>query len=263
MTSSTQNQALNSLLFLFRHILHKELGNLEGVARAKLPFRLPVVLDDREIPALFSPLTGRYLLMAKIMYGCGLRLSECLSLRVKDIDFGNEFVMVRCGKGGGDRTTVMPVSLRTALSKQVEFVKRTHEADLAAGHGETSLPNSLERKYPNALKELAWQWLFPMGTYSRDPANGKFKRYHVLDTAVQRAMKGAVATADINKPASCHSLRHSFATRLLEAGCDLRRIQELLGHRDIKTTMIYTHVAKKSFAGLSSPLDMLGDDDKK
>lgn len=256
-SASTQNQALNALLFLYKRVLEREIGLIQGVVRAKRPVRLPVVLTREEVSSVLQRLSGRDWLMACLMYGTGLRVMECLRLRVKDIDFGFRQIMVRDGKGQKDRTVPLPDTVVEALGLQIAEVKRVHAADLADGVGEVSLPFALERKYPNAARQIGWWYLFPASHTSRDPISGKTKRHHLDDSVIQRAIKQAIAAAGIAKPASCHSLRHSFATHLLAAGSDIRTIQELLGHNDVSTTMIYTHVLGKGGHGAISPLDSL------
>jgi len=256
-SASTQNQAFNALLFLYRHILHKEVGDLTSVARAKRKMNLPTVLSRDEVKKLLSFLNGPYLLMAQLMYGCGLRLMECLRLRIKDVDFENDLLMVRSGKGEKDRALMMPEKIKEGLSKHVASVKEVHDQDLNMGYGEVSLPDALEKKYPNAPKEWGWQWVFPAENLSVDPRSGKVMRWHIHPSAIQRAVKEAVIKAHLPKKASCHTLRHSFATHLLEAGHNIRTIQELLGHKHVNTTMIYTHVIRKKPSEIRSPLDGL------
>jgi integron integrase len=273
-SASTQNQALNALLFLYKRVLERDIGMIEGVVRAKRPARLPVVMTRAEVSLVLQRLSGRDWLIACLMYGTGLRVMECLRLRVKDIDFGFRQIVVRDGKGGKDRTVPLPDTVVTALKLQIEAVRRVHAGDLADGYVEVSLPYALERKYPNAAREIAWaaparpcargirasmhsMVSFSASHRSRDPVSGKTKRHHLDDSVIQRAVKHAVVSAGIAKPASCHSFRHSFATHLLAAGQDIRTIQELLGHNDVSTTMIYTHVLGKGGQGVSSPLDTL------
>ena len=256
-SASTQNQAFNALLFLCRHILHVEMDDLTSVARAKRKLSLPAVLSRDEVKKLLSFLAGPYLLMAQLMYGCGLRLTECLRLRIKDIDFGKDLLMVRSGKGEKDRALMIPEKIREELAKHVASVKEIHEQDLKIGYGEVFLPDALEKKYPAAAREWAWQWVFPAQKLSIDPRTGKVMRWHIHPAAIQRAVKEAVTKAGLPKMASCHTLRHSFATHLLEAGHNIRTIQELLGHKHVNTTMIYTHVIRKKQSEVRSPLDGL------
>lgn len=254
-SASTQNQALNAILFLYKQVLERDIGLIQGVVRAKRPERLPVVMTPAEVQAVIARLSGREWLMACLMYGGGLRVMECLRLRVKDIDFGLNQIVVRDGKGGKDRTTTLPAAVMPALRQQFEEVKRVREQDIADGYGEVSLPHALDRKYPNAARELAWWYVFPASQRSRDPYSKRIKRHHLDDSVIQRAVKQAVRAAGLTKPATCHTFRHSFATHLLAAGHDIRTIQELLGHQDVRTTMIYTHVLGKGARGVSSPLD--------
>lgn len=254
--ASTQNQCLSALLFLYREVLKREVGWLEKVERAKRPARLPVVLTRQEAKRLFSHLNGDHRLMAGLLYGSGLRLMECVRLRIKDVDFGYLRITVREGKGGKDRITMLPVNLAAALERHFRKVKAQHEEDLARGFGEVFLPGALAKKYPNAAREWAWQYAFPSSRFSVDPRSGKKRRHHVDESVLQNAVKRAVRAAGISKPATCHTLRHSFATHLLENGYDIRTVQELLGHRDVATTMVYTHVLNKPGLGVKSPLDL-------
>ena len=253
--ASTQNQAFSALLFLYRDVLHQELTGLADTPRAKRPIRLPVVLSRAEVRAVLARLHGSPWLSASLMYGSGLRLSECLGLRVKDIDLARRALVVRDGKGRKDRETVLPAALRGPLLAHLSRVRALHEADLAAGNGSVELPDALERKHPRAPWELPWQWLFPATRMYVDRPTGMLRRHHLHETVVQRAFHAAVGAAGVRKPATCHTLRHSFATHLLEAGRDLRTIQQLLGHTDVNTTMIYTHVADVGPRGATSPLD--------
>jgi integron integrase len=253
--ASTQNQALSALLFLYKEVLKQEIGWLDGVERAKRPVRLPVVLTRDEVRKIFAHLHGTHRLMAGLLYGSGLRLMECVRLRVKDVDFGYAHVVVRDGKGGKDRITMLPINLARPLERHLEKTKAQHEEDLEAGLGSVYLPTALERKYPNAPKEWAWQYTFPSTRISTDPRSQERRRHHVEESSLQLAMKKAVRASGISKPATCHSLRHSFATHLLENGYDIRTVQELLGHKDVSTTMIYTHVLNKPGIGVKSPLD--------
>ena len=253
--ASTQNQALSALLFLYREVLEIELPWMDGIRRAKRPERLPTVLARAEVSALLGELSGVCWLQASMLYGTGLRLMECLRLRVKDIDFARHEILVRHGKGGKDRRTMLPASLEAPLRAQLSEAKRLHERDLALGLGAVWLPDALARKYPNAPREWAWQYVFPASQRSIDPRSGIERRQHLDESVLQRAVKNAVRRAGLGKPATCHTLRHSFATHLLEAGYDIRTIQELLGHSDVSTTMIYTHVLNKGGRGVLSPLD--------
>jgi integron integrase len=252
---STQNQALNAILFLYRKVLDKDIDWPEDAVRAKKPARLPVVLTVEEVRDLLSQLNGTYWLMASLLYGSGLRLMECLRLRVKDLELERREITVRHGKGGKDRVTLLPGKLIDALKAQLGRAHVLHQTDLADGFGAVYLPNALEKKYPNASREWAWQYVFPAGKRSVDPRSAIERRHHVGETALQHGVKNAVRRAGISKPASCHSLRHSFATHLLESGYDIRTVQELLGHQDVRTTMIYTHVLNRGGRGVLSPLD--------
>ena len=256
-SASTQNQAFNALLFLYRHILHTEMDDLTSVVRAKRKMNLPTVLSRDEVKKLLSFLNGPYLFMAQLMYGCGLRLMECLRLRIKDVDLENDLLMVRSGKGEKDRALMIPEKIKEELSKHVASVKEVHDQDVKMGYGEVSLPDALEKKYPGAPKEWGWQWMFPAEKLSVDPRTGKVMRWHIHPSAIQRAVKEAVMKAGVPKMASCHTLRHGFATHLLEAGHNIRTIQELLGHKHVNTTMIYTHVTRKKPSEIRSPLDGL------
>lgn len=255
--ASTQNQALSAILFLYKEILEKDLGWLEDVERAKRPARLPVVLTSTEVRTVLAHLEGRYRLMANLLYGAGLRLMECVRLRVKDLDFEYRQIMVRDGKGQKDRVTMLPESMIEPLKVHLTDVKILHERDLQEGFGEVYLPFALARKYPNAGREWGWQYVFPSQKRSIDPRSSLERRHHLDEQTLQRAFKNAVRMAGINKTASCHSLRHSFATHLLMSGYDIRTVQELLGHKDVSTTMIYTHVLNKGGKGVNSPLDQL------
>lgn len=256
-SASTQNQALSAVLFLYRHVLDRPLGDLGEVVRARRPSHLPVVLTRDEVRAVLTQLDGATHLMATLMYGGGLRLSECLRLRVQDIDFGRHELVVRDGKGGKDRVTTLPEKAIPALRQQLERARVVHEADIADGWGFVVLPTALERKYPNAAREWRWQWVFPQERRWRNPQTGEQGRHHVHATVLQRAVKEAVSRAGVVKRAGCHTFRHSFATHLLDDGYDIRTIQELLGHKDLRTTMIYTHVLNRGGRGVRSPLDGL------
>jgi integron integrase len=254
-SASTQNQALAALLFLYKQVLHIDLPRLENIARAKKPFRLPAVFTRDEVKAVLARLTATKWLMASLLYGSGLRLNECLRLRVKDVDFAHRQITVRDGKGGRDRVTVLPDALVQALQGHLVRVRSIHTQDLEEGYGAVHLPNALARKYPNAARAWAWQFVFPAPKCSRDPISGLTLRHHVGAWVLQSAVKEAVQKAGIQKAASCHTFRHSFATHLLESGSDIRTVQELLGHKDVSTTMIYTHVLNRGGKGVRSPLD--------
>ncbi len=255
-TASTQNQALSALLFLYREVLKVDLPWLSDVIRAKKPARLPTVLTQQETRALLKYLDDPLMdLIVRLLYGTGMRLMECLRLRVKDVEFTRNEIVVRDGKGGKDRVTMLPASLSDRLRAHLAVVKAQHDADLALGKGEVWLPDALAAKYPNAPKEWAWQYVFPAVGFSTDPRSGAVRRHHVDEKRVQRAVKLAASRAEIFKTVSPHTLRHSFATHLLEGGYDIRTVQELLGHSDVSTTMIYTHVLNKGGRGVVSPLD--------
>ena len=252
---STQNQALSALLFLYREVLQQDLPWMDEIRRAKRPERLPVVLSREEVPALLAEMNGVTWLMASLLYGSGLRLMECMRLRVQDVDFLRHEITVRQGKGGKDRRTMLPSTLIEPLQGQLAGAKRIHARDLAAGFGEVWLPDALARKYRNAAREWVWQYVFPATARSTDPRTGITRRHHLDESVLQRAVKNAARRAGIGKPATCHTLRHSFATHLLEEGYDIRTIQELLGHKDVATTQIYTHVLNRGGRGVLSPLD--------
>lgn len=254
-SASTQNQAKSALLFLYKEVLGIDLTWLENVTQAKAPKRLPVVLTQSEAQQVLMQLEGTLGLMAGLLYGSGLRLMECVRLRVKDVEFSRHEIVVREGKGNKDRVTMLPTSLAEPLRLHLDKVKALHARDLDDGHGEVYLPNALARKYPKAGREWSWQYVFPSRVLSTDPRSGVVRRHHADEKALQRAMKKAVAEAGIVKPATPHSLRHSFATHLLTSGYDIRTVQELLGHKDVATTMIYTHVLNKGGRGVVSPLD--------
>ena len=255
---STQNQALAALLFLYREVLQQELAWMDEVQRAKRPARLPVVLSRVEVQAVLAQLDGAKWLMASLLYGSGLRLMECLRLRIQDIDLGSCEILVRFGKGGKDRRTMLPQGVLPALRAQREEALRVFQRDLSAGVAGVWLPDALARKYTHAAIEPGWQYLFPSRSRSRDPRSGRWQRHHVDEGVLQRAVKLAVKASGINKPASCHTLRHSFATHLLEDGYDIRTVQELLGHADVGTTQIYTHVLNRGASAVRSPLDAGG-----
>jgi integron integrase len=254
-SSSTQNQAFNALVFLFREVLRIAIDNLSQTVRAKRGQKLPVVLSVEEVQEIFKQTEGTNLLILQLLYGSGLRLMELARLRVKDIDFGQNLIFVRGSKGNKDRTTILPQTVKGILEKHLGETKKLHDKDLAGGYGEVYLPDALERKYPNAAKEWGWFWLFPSKSLSIDPISNIIRRHHVHPALLQKAFKIAVGKAGITKQASVHTLRHSFATHLLETGYDIRTIQELLGHQNLQTTMIYTHVATKNVLGVKSPLD--------
>jgi integron integrase len=253
--ASTQNQALNALVFMYRYVLYQDLEGDINPIRAKAPERLPVVLTRGEVRAVMGQLTGMHLLMAQILYGGGLRLLECLRLRVKDLDFAQRQIVVRDGKGMKDRLTMLPTGLFEPLRAHLADVKAVHLQDLALGLGNVYLPFALERKHPGASRDWIWQYVFPAKKIAPDPRTGKLRRHHFDETVLQRAVKAAAQKAGIEKRVGCHTLRHSFATHLLENGYDIRTVQELLGHKDVKTTMIYTHVLNRGPKGVRSPLD--------
>ncbi len=255
--ASTQNQAKSALLFLYREVLEWELPWLDGVQRAAAPKRLPVVLSREETQAILGRLAGVHWLIGNLLYGAGLRIMECLRLRVKDVDFSRRQILVRDGKGFKDRVTVLPSVVLDPLAAHVAKVRDLHGKDLARGGGDVQLPYALDRKYPGAAREWGWQFVFPSGGLSRDPLSGAVRRHHLQDQAFQRAMRQAVLDAGVAKPATPHTLRHSFATHLLESGYDIRTVQELLGHSDVSTTMIYTHVLNRGGRGVVSPADAL------
>lgn len=251
-SASTQNQALAALLFLYREVLQTELPWLDGITRAKRPVRLPVVLTREEVHAVLALVSGTEGLVLRLLYGTGMRLLEGLRLRVKDIDFSRREIVVREGKGNKDRVTMLPTSLINCMQKQVETTLALHRTDLAQGLGAVHLPEALARKYPGAAREPGWQYVFPAERRAIDPLSGVERRHHLIE---QRAMKAAVRSAGMHKPATPHTLRHSFATHLIEAGYDIRTVQELLGHKDVSTTQIYTHVLNRGGRGVTSPLD--------
>ncbi len=255
--SSTQNQALNAIVFLYKRVLNIELGDFGHMERAKKPEKLPTVMSRTEVNKVLSSMIGINQLMAKLLYGCGLRLMECVRLRVKDIDFEQNHIIVRDGKGMKDRSTMLPGQLKPLLMEHMEGVKITHKQDLQNRLGEAYLPLALERKYLKAAKEWGWQYVFPSEKISKDPRSGKMRRHHVSESALQRAVQKAARKAELTKHVSPHTFRHSFATHLLEGGYDVRTVQELLGHKDVSTTMIYTHVINKGGMGVQSPLDTL------
>lgn len=255
--AATQRQALNAIVFLYKKVLDIPVDeNLEPV-RAKRQPRPPVVMSQREVSIVLEHMRGLQLLMAKLLYGSGLRLMECIRLRVRDLDFERRRITVRAAKGGKDRTTLFPESLYPLIQIQVASVEKLHQQDLADGYGEVYLPHALARKYPNAAKSFGWQYVFPSKKRSTDPRSGKTKRHHVLESGLQKAVRAAVGKAGLTKPVSCHTFRHSFATHLLENGVNIRVVQELMGHADVKTTEIYTHVMEKDISVVRSPLDGL------
>ncbi|HAH07959.1 MAG TPA: integron integrase [Elusimicrobia bacterium] len=256
-SASTQNQALNALLFLYLQVLRKEIGYLDGMVRAKMPLHLPVVLTQDEVSQVLGVMNGAPRLMAMLLYGAGLRLMECCTLRVKDVDFAKCQLLIRGGKGGKDRYTMLPEALREPLQRHLGRVKQQHQEDLAIGLGRVALPNAMDRKYPNGGKEWGWQWVFPATSHYTDQVSGEKRRHHLHESVLQKAFKEARIKAGLAKPAGCHALRHSFATHLLEDGYDIRTIQELLGHKDVSTTMIYTHVLNKGGRGVRSPADKI------
>ena len=257
-SASTQNQALNTLLFFYEHVLGKKLGLVEGVVRAKRPERLPVVLSKDEVRRVLAHMSGVPRLEAMLLYGSGLRLLECCRLRVKDLDWDQNQLVVRSGKGDKDRYTTFPSLLREPLRVHLTSVERQHREDLSIGLGCVELPDALARKYPNAAKEWGWQWVFPATSHYTDRETGQKRRHHLHESVLQRAFKEARIKARIAKSAGCHTLRHSFATHLMEDGYDIRTVQELLGHADVSTTMIYTHVLNRGGRGVQSPADRLG-----
>jgi integron integrase len=256
-SASTQNQALSALLFLYRYVLHREIGDLGEVIRARKPRHLPAVMTREEVKAVLGHLKGDKWLMGSLMYGAGLRLMECLRMRIQDIDFARNEILVRDGKGAKDRITMLPQSLAVPLRDHLQKVKTIHEKDLGAGWGHVQMPYALDRKYPNAPKDWRWQWVFPQENRWINPQTKEQGRHHVHESIVQRSVKEAVAKAGIVKHVSCHTFRHSFATHLLGEGYDIRTIQELMGHKDVSTTMIYTHVLNRGGQGVRSPADSL------
>ena len=255
--AATQNQALNAIVFLYKQVLKREVGQFENLVWAKRNPRVPVVLTVGEVKSVLDRIDGVPGLMARILYGSGLRLMECCQFRVKDVDFAYRQITVRDGKGHKDRVTMLPASLAEPLKTHLEQVRAIHDQDLADGHGDVYLPNALERKYPNANREWGWQYVFPASRRSVDPRSGVIRRHHIDPSMLQRAVKRAVRAAGLTKPATCHTFRHSFATHLLANGSDIRTVQELLGHEDVSTTMIYTHVLKQGGLGVKSPLDLV------
>ncbi len=256
-SASTQRQALNALVFLYKYVLDIPLEDKITPARSRRVASPPTVMTQAEVQRVLSVMEGKPALMAKLIYGSGLRLMECIRLRVQDIDFGQNLIFVRGGKGGKDRTTILPKNIHEEILKQITAVKSLHHQELEEGFGEVYIPEALSRKYPHASKAIGWQWLFPAKLRSLDPRSGKEMRHHVLESVLQKAVKRAVQQAGIDKRVGCHTLRHSFATHMLENGVNIRVLQELLGHADVKTTEIYTHVMARDIRGLKSPLDRL------
>jgi len=255
LAASSQNQCLNALVFLYKNVLQIELPDFSGFTRAKMPKRMPVVLHKDEISLLMAQLSGQQKIIAGLLYGSGLRLMEALRLRVKDLDFKYREILVRDGKGQKDRVTMLPVSSAVPLQQHLQHVKNIYNQDLSEGFGEVWLPSALEKKFPSAAKNWGWQYVFPAPSRSKDPRSSKIRRHHLNESSVQKAVKEAVRQAGISKQASPHALRHSFATHLLENGYDIRTVQELLGHKDIRTTMIYTHVLNRGRFPVKSPAD--------
>lgn len=256
-SASTQNQALNSIVFLYRFVLVKEIGDVSSFLRAKKSKFLPTVLCVDEVSDLLSHLSGVKLLIASLLYGTGMRLIEALRLRIKDIDFQRSIIVIREAKGGKDRMVPLPQKIKDGLQRQIMEASAIHHMDLQAGFGEVSMPNALARKYPQAPKSILWQYIFPSVQRSKDPKSGKIKRHHLYPSIMEDAISSSTQKAQIHKKVSCHTLRHSFATHLLDSGVDIRTVQTLLGHKDVKTTMIYTHVTLDKGVGTKSPLDKL------
>lgn len=256
-TASTQNQALCAIVFLYRHVLNRDIYLLDGLIRAKRPGRLPVVLTKAEVRKVISHLSGIKKMIVMIMYGSGLRLMECLRLRIKEIDLLSNQIIIRDGKGNKDRITMLPEVVNAPLKEHLKRVWKIHQLDIKDGFGHVYLPYALSRKYPNASREWNWQYVFPASKRFRNPNTGEQGRHHIHETAIQKSVKKAIRYAGIVKQASCHTFRHSFATHLLEDGYDIRTVQELLGHKDVRTTMIYTHVLNRGVRGVLSPTDRL------
>ncbi|BCG65213.1 MAG: hypothetical protein methR_P3038 [Methyloprofundus sp.] len=256
-SASTQRQALNAIVFLYSKVLDIPVAEDIGHIRAKKQVRPPTVLTKLEVQRVLVQMQKEHLLMAKMLYGCGLRLMECIRLRIQDLDFGNGLIYIHDGKGGKHRVVAMPQLVREDLLLRVDKVKEIHDADLSQGLGKVYIPEALTRKYPNAEREFRWQYVFPAKKLSNDPRSGVRRRHHVLESGLQKAVKIAVDRAGITKRATCHTFRHSFATHMLENGVNIRIVQELMGHADVKTTEIYTHVMEKDISGVTSPLDLL------
>lgn len=256
-SSSTQNQAFNAILFLYRDVLRIELHESIQAVRAKTPIRIPVVMTREEVSMVLGVLTGTQRLMASMLYGCGLRLMECCRLRVKDIDFSMHQVPIHDGKGLKDRVVMLPEKIEPSMQEHLERTRLVHENDLARGYGNVYMPYALERKYPHASKQWGWQFVFPAQEFSKDPHTGVVHRHHVYPSTLQRAVKRSVNLAGITKHVGCHTFRHGFATHLLEDGYDIRTVQELLGHKNVQTTMVYTHVMCRGASAVKSPLDRL------
>jgi integron integrase len=256
-SGSTQRQALNAIVFLYKNVLDIKLEDKITPARSKRVTSPPTVMTQAEVQRLLVAMEGKPALMAKLIYGSGMRLMECIRLRVQDVDFGQNLLFIRGGKGGKDRTTILPKNLRDEMIKQIAAVKALHHKDMEEGFGDVYIPEALARKYPKASRATGWQWVFPAKLRSRDPRSGKEMRHHVLESVLQKAVKRAAQEAVIDKRVGCHTLRHSFATHMLENGVNIRVLQELLGHADVKTTEIYTHVMARDIRNLQSPLDML------
>ncbi len=255
--SSTHNQAASALLFLYREVLGIPIEKSGRIVRARTPTRLPIVLTPHEVRSVIDRLQGTHRIVAMLLYGSGMRLMECMKLRVKDVDFQRREILIREGKGDRDRVTMLPDSVAAELGRHMQIVHDLHDQDLRSGAGWVMLPSALERKYPYAGREWAWQWVFPATRIHTDPATGRRRRHHLHESSVQRAVKEAVRRSRIPKRATCHTFRHSFATHLLESGYDIRTVQELLGHRNVRTTMVYTHVLNRGGLGVRSPADSL------
>lgn len=255
LSASSQNQALNALLFMYKQVLQIDLGPIGDALRARRTKRIPDVLTRREVRSVLNLIEGTPRLVASLLYGAGLRLNDGIQLRVKDLDFEKKEIIVHHGKGGKDRRSMIPESLSLQLQDHLQKVRELHKRDLQDGYGQAPLPNALSKKYPNADKEWGWQWIFPAATRYQDPSDKIWRRYHIHESTVQKAVKAAARNSGLPKRIGCHTFRHSFATHLLEEGYDIRTVQELLGHKDVKTTMIYTHVLNKGGLGVKSPLD--------